>query len=121
MNTIEKPLTESMKEKCTMLKNYFESICGYVTKEQICVNCFGWEYNTSNERRVRDIIANVSHYYPILSTSDSKGYKLAKTLADVEDVKHTWAEHSKRIEEINKKIKPLMKFLDKNGINISSL
>jgi hypothetical protein len=117
---IEKPLTDNMKERCKLLKDFFISQDVSVTKKEICEKCFNWEYNISNDRKVRDIIANVAHYYPIISVSDKRGYKIAKTLNDIEQIKHSWAELDSRINELSKRKKPLIDFLQKHNINLTT-
>ena len=104
----EKPLTNNIKEKANTLYLFLKGIGRYATKEEIGV-CLG----VKNERSVRDIISLLATKKPIISNSSGKGYKLAQTKEDLEEVEHTWAELSSRIEEIEKRIKPLIKFIDK--------
>lgn len=72
------------------------------------------------DRQIRDLIAHISHRHPIISTSDSnKGWKLAKDETDIELVKHSWAEIDKRAEELIKRKRPLIKFLDARNVKIT--
>ena len=101
----EKPITQNMREKANRCYTILYKVNGYVTKEQL-----GKLLGITNERSVRDVISLLATRCPIISTSDNRGYKLAKTKADLEEVEHTWAELSSRIEEIERRIQPLIKF-----------
>lgn len=103
----EKPITDKMKEKATKLYEFMKAQKGYVTKAQI-----GTYLGISNERSVRDVISLLATKKAIISTSDSKGYKLARSVDDLDEVMHTWAELSSRIEELEKRIAPLILFRD---------
>ena len=104
----EKPLTENMKEKANKLFIYLKDIGRYATKEEI-----GAYLGVKNERSVRDIIALLATKKPIISTAGFKGYKLAQSKEDLEEVEHTWAELSSRMEELEKRIKPLIAFRER--------
>ena len=104
----EKPLTENMKEKANKLYLYLKDIGRYATKEEI-----GAYLGVKNERSVRDIIALLATKKPIISNSFGKGYKLAQSEKDLEEVDLTWAELSSRMEELEKRIKPLIQFRNK--------
>lgn len=110
---IEKPLTQNMKDKANACYRLFKTTNGYLTKEEI-----GEKLGITNERSVRDVISLVATKAPIISTSNFKGYKMAKTKQDLEELEHTWAELSSRIEELEKRIKPLLIFRDKIKYNI---
>lgn len=112
----EKPMSEKLKENCNKIYFLFKR-SDVLTKEQMCEH-LGWEYNSSNDRRIREIVSLVAQKVPIVSTSDQKGYKLAKGMGDLESVEHQWAELSSRVEELNKRIEPLAKFRDKYKYNI---
>lgn len=103
----KKPITNKMKEKASRLYEFMKSQHGYVTKAQI-----GAYLGILDERSVRDVISLLATKKPIISTSDSKGYKLARTIDDLDEVEHTWAELSSRIEELEKRIAPLILFRD---------
>ncbi len=104
----EKPLAQNMKEKANKLYIFLKGIGRYATKEEI-----GAYLGVKNERSVRDIIALLATKKPIISNSCEKGYKLAQSEEDLEDAEHTWAELSSRMEELEKRIKPLIDFRDK--------
>lgn len=105
----EKPLTDNMKEKANKLYMYLKNIGGYATKEEI-----GEYLGVKNERSVRDIISLLATKKPIISNSCGKGYKLAQSEEDLDEVEHTWAELSSRMEELEKRIKPLISFREKH-------
>ena len=99
-----KPVTENMKQKCIKLYNYMKDNNRYCTKQELMAL-----FNTG-ERQVRDIISTLSQQSPIIATSDKKGYKLAYKVTDLDDVEHTLAELDSRIEELEKKKKPLLQW-----------
>ena len=103
----EKVLTEIERQRANELYRYMKSH-GTVTKDEICRL-----FNLSNERTARDLIKLVAVKVPVISTSDAKGYRLAKTAQDLADVDHTAAELSSRIEELDRRLAPLYKFRDK--------
>ena len=113
---IEKPITENIKQKANALFDYLMAQSDYVTKEQI-----GEYLGIKNERQVRDIISLLATKKPILSKSNSKGYKLCKTKADLEDCKNVWCEIDSRIEELKKRREPLIKFYEKYGNSIDNV
>lgn len=117
---IAKPeLTNLEKKRANELWAYMKDR-GYCTKEELC-RVLGWEYNNSNDRRLRELLAILASKLPVVSTSDSKGYLLAKNKEDGEAVLHALAELSKRIAEIYKRMPPLTDFLNKHNINTSPL
>lgn len=72
------------------------------------------------ERQIRMAITEISHKLPVLSTSGTNnGYKIATSSEELSLVENSWAELSSRIEELNKRISPLVKFRDKirYGVN----
>lgn len=103
----EKSITFNMKCKTERLLNAFKQTYGYLTKTQIC-EIIG----SKDERAARDVVAHLRKRHPIISTSDGRGYKLARKRSDLEEAEHTLAELSSRIEELEKNMKPLYKFRD---------
>ncbi len=72
------------------------------------------------ERQIRMAITEISHKLPVLSTSGTNnGYKIATNPEELSLVENSWAELSSRIEELNKRISPLIKFREKikYGVN----
>lgn len=115
MAKCEKPITDNMKEKANKLFLYLKDIGGYATKEEI-----GEFLGIQNERSVRDVISLLATKKPIISKSNSCGYKLAQTIEDLEEVENTWGDLSSRIEELEKRIKPLITFRDKMKYGIGA-
>jgi hypothetical protein len=117
MTEFKKPQVSKFNERCGKVLEFMRQR-DYVTKADIA-EFLGWTL-PKHERQIRDIVANISWYYPVVSTSDTnKGFKLAKDDADAELVKHAWAEIDSRIEELAKRKRPLIKFLDKRNIKIT--
>lgn len=106
--TPSKPLTDNIKEKANALYLYLKQVGRYATKEEI-----GQFLGVNNERSVRDIIALLATKKPIISHSGNKGYKLAQTADDLEEVERTWAELSSRMEELERRTAPLIAFREK--------
>lgn len=103
----EKPeFTTEMRNKLNsmyrLLKQRF-----YTKKELMQVFNIG-------ERQIRMMVSQISHRAPVISTSgDNAGYKVATSKEDLELVEASWAELSSRIEELTKRIMPLMSFREK--------
>lgn len=112
MAEIKKPeLSELEKKRGNELYKYMY-LRGTCTKEELC-EVLGWTYNTSNDRRIRELISLIGKKVPVISTSDSKGYRIAKSKEDLEAVVHQWREIDKRQTELEERKKPLMKFYEK--------
>lgn len=107
MAKCDKPeFTREMKDKLNLMYNTLKR--GFHTKQEL-MDIFGL-----GERQIRMLITEVSHRFPVISTSGTNaGYKLARTEEDLELVEYTWGELSSRIEELEKRIKPLIEFRDK--------
>ena len=72
------------------------------------------------ERQIRMAITEISHKLPVLSTSGTNnGYKIATSPEELSLVENSWAELSSRIEELNKRISPLIRFRDKIKYGVS--
>lgn len=104
----QKPMTENQKIYGNKLYKFLMRN-DFVTKEQMLEH-LGWD--SKKDRQLRDLISLIAKKMPVISTSDYKGYKIAKTEEDLELVIHTWAELSSRIEELDKRIEPLIRFRD---------
>ena len=104
----KKPLTENMRKKARAVVDYLKANERFVEKEELqaVIGC-------TNERTVRDVIAYVAMYYPIIANSAQSGYKLARKMSDVEAVRHTWAELSSRQNELERRMQPLIRFCEK--------
>ena len=73
----------------------------------------GWPYNSSNDRKIRDLLSILKKRCPIIATPDQKGYKLAMSADDVESVIHQWRYIDKFMKELEETKVPLKRFLDK--------
>ena len=113
MAKCEKPITDNMKEKANRLFKYLKDIGRYATKKEI-----GEYLGVSNERVVRDIISVLATRKPIISKSNSCGYRLAMTIDDLEEVENVWCEIDSRIEQLEERKKPLIAFYEKMKYNI---
>lgn len=110
----EKPMTPNQKENGNKLYKYMmtHNVC---TKEEL-FGVLGWDLK--KDRQLRDLISMIAKKVPVISTSDSKGYKIARTIEDVEEAKHQWKELDKRQTELEARKKPLIEFINKNKNNI---
>lgn len=104
----EKPKTTRMQEKARLIYDYLKANDRYVEKEELA-RVIG----VQDERTVRDVITYIANSAPIIANSKQSGYKLARKMSDVEAVRHTWAELSSRQEELEKRMKPLIRFYEK--------
>ena len=112
-----KPPISKFQERCKMVFQWLQ-VRDYVTKPQIA-EFLGWQY-PKTDRQIRDIISSISQKHPIVSTSDTnKGFKLAKDPSDITLVMHSWKEIDSRIQELNKRKRPLIKFLDDRNAKIT--
>ena len=105
---IAKPTLTNIQERANKLYEYLKTQDDYVTKEQI-----GVYLGIDNERSVREVISLLATKKPILSKSNSKGYKLAKSVKDIEDAINVWCELDSRIEELNKRRTPIINFVER--------
>ena len=106
---IEKPMTENQTANGNKLY-HFMMANDYLTKEQMLAY-LGWD--SKKDRQLRDLISLIAKKVPVISTSDKKGYKIAKTIDDLREVEHCWSEIDSRIEELEERKKPLIKFYEK--------
>lgn len=113
MAKCEKPVTDNIKQKANALYIYLKDIGRYATKEEI-----GEYLGVTNERSIREIIALLATRAPIISKSNSCGYRLARTIEDLEEVINVWSEIDSRIEQLEERKKPLIKFYEKMKYNI---
>lgn len=103
----EKPITDNMKEKVNAL--WAEMRDGRTLNlEEVCEVC-----GVKSERQARDIMSVLATKKPIISTSDSKGYRMAVKRSDLEDVEHQWRELDSRIKQLQKRVTPLIDFYEK--------
>lgn len=103
-----KPLTDNIKQKANAIyKHLYNIYPNYATKEELAK-----VIGATNERTVRDVINTLRKVKPIISVSSGKGYKLARTTADIEEVRHCWQEIDSRQEELELTKQPLIKFYE---------
>lgn len=112
------------KRKEKIAKKY-ESIIsdlkkGRCTKEELSI-----KYDL-DERTIRRIVQKISYYFPVISFSSVKGYYIptldenTNTKEILEDLQHTINEHQSRINELKRKMKPLIatiKVMEKGNVN----
>lgn len=103
----EKPeFTEEMRSRLNTM--YLLLKQRFYTKAELI------EYFGLGERQIRMLISEISHRFPVISTSGTnEGYKIATSADDLELVEATWKEMVARVEQIEKRVKPLIKFRDK--------
>ena len=100
--------TQEMRNKLNTMYKLLKT--RFHTKQEL-MDIFGL-----GERQIRMIITEISHRFPVISTSGTNaGYKIATSQADIELVNHTWGELSSRLSEIEKRIGPLIRFRNENG------
>ena len=98
--------TQEMKNKLNSMYKLLKQ--RFYTKKELM------EIYGTGERQIRMMISHISHKMPVISISgDNAGYKVATTREDLQLVEASWAELSSRIEELTKRIIPLMQFRDK--------
>ena len=98
--------TQEMKDKLNSMYRLLKQ--RFYTKQEL-MKIYG-----TGERQIRMMVSHISHKAPVLSVSgDNAGYKVATTKEDLELAEASWAELSSRIEELNKRIMPLMQFREK--------
>lgn len=87
-------------------------------KEELC-----YKYSYS-DRAIRMILSEISCYFPVIATSDRRGYRIATDEDDdIADVKHTVNELLSRCNQLKKRCKPLIAFLkggEKDGFDEKS-
>lgn len=107
MSEVKKPeLTRAMRDRLNDLYRLLKT--RYYTKQELM------EVFETGERQIRDMISTLSHKVPVISTSGTNmGYKVATCKEDLENARYSCAELESRVNEIEKRKKPLMDFIDK--------
>jgi hypothetical protein len=107
MTECRKPeFTEEMRARLNKMYKLLKE--KFYTKKELM------EIFNLGERQIRMMIAEISHRFPVISTSGTNaGYKIATSKDDLELVEQTWGELSSRIEETEKRIAPLIKFRER--------
>jgi hypothetical protein len=104
MTECRKPeFTEEMRARLNKMYKLLKE--KFYTKKELM------EIFNLGERQIRMMIAEISHRFPVISTSGTNaGYKIATSKDDLELVEQTWGELSSRMTETEKRIAPLIKF-----------
>ena len=105
---IKKPMTEKERENGNMLYRYLMQN-DVVSKEQMLA-FLGWD--SKKDRQLRDLLSMIAKKKPLIATSDQKGYKIAKTKEDLQEVCHQWKELDSRISSLRERVTPLIKFYE---------
>lgn len=111
MSIIEKPITQNQREIANKIYLFLRECHRNVTKEEICAH-LGWEYNSTNDRKVRDTINLIKKKRPIVATPDQKGYFACVNKNDLERCVHRWKYIDGIIEDLEETKKPLIAFYD---------
>lgn len=114
---IEKPITENQKQLANKIYKYLYHEHRFVTKEEICI-MLGWEYTSSNDRKIRDTINVIKKRKPIVATPDRKGYFAPIQKEDLEEIIHQWKYIDSIIEDLEETKKPLIDFYEKFGNSV---
>ena len=118
-NKTEKKKGNYEKRKEIISKKYASIIADLKKETQYKEDlCLKYKYS---ERAMRMILSEISFYYPVIATSDRRGYRIATDEDDdINDVKHTVNELLSRCTQLKKRCKPLIAFLkggEKDGFN----
>ena len=114
---------ETYEKKKEIISKKYASIIADLKKETQYKEdlCFKYKYS---ERSIRMILSEISFYYPVIATSDRRGYRIATDEGDdINDVKHTVNELLSRCTQLKKRCKPLIAFLkggEKDGFDEKS-
>lgn len=104
---IEKP--DLPPEKIRKLNELCVFLTGtYRTKAEIQS-----EFGITNERTARELVSMIAKRRPVVATSDNRGYKVAKYLSEADEVEHSLNEIQSRIDELEERKAPLIRFLEK--------
>lgn len=108
---------ETYEKKKEIISKKYASIIADLKKETQYKEELCYKYSYS-ERAMRMILSEISFYYPVIATSDRRGYRIATDDEgdDVVDVQHTVNELLSRCKQLKRKCKPLIAFL-KGGEN----
>ena len=111
---------DAYKKKKEIISKKYANIIADLKKETQYKEdlCLKYKYS---ERAMRMILSEISFYYPVIATSDRRGYRIATDEDDdINDVKHTVNELLSRCKQLKRKCKPLIAFLkggEKNEFN----
>lgn len=117
---IEKPITENQKQLANSIYKFLYHQRRFVTKQELCAE-LGWEYNSTNDRKIRDTINIIKKRKPIVATPDRKGYFAPICAVDLEEVKHQWKYIDSIIADLMETKKPLIEFCEKFGSAVGDI
>ena len=103
----KKQLTDLQRSRLN--KIYSRLYIGNATKQELM------HLIDADERAVRDCISYIKKFYPVISLSNKKGYRIARTKEDIEDVRHMIASETSRANEIIDGTVELKNFLNRMG------
>ena len=116
-------MENSYKRRKEIINKKYASIIADLKKETQYKEELCYKY-TYSERAIRMILSEISFYYPVIATSDRRGYRIATDEDDdINDVKHTVNELLSRCKQLKRKCKPLIAFLkggEKDGFGEKS-
>jgi len=101
-------LTPENKAKLNALVRLLRD--GNVTKQRVM------DLFKVSERTARDMLSEIAKRAPLISVSDTSGYRIAMRASDVGDAMHAYNENKKRAGEILKRNEPLEKFIKENRV-----
>ena len=104
-------MTENQRQNANTL---YRLLMAYdvVTKEELLAE-LGWD--SRKDRQLRELLSMIAKKKPLIATSNQRGYKIAKTKEDLEEVIHEWKELDSRIKKLEERKKPLIEFYEKWG------
>ena len=117
---IEKPITENQKQLANIIYKFLYHQRRFVTKQELCAE-LGWEYNSTNDRKIRDTINIIKKRKPIVATPDRKGYFAPICAVDLEEVRHQWKYIDSIIADLEETKKPLIDFCEKFGNSVDNI
>ena len=113
-------MENSYKRRKEIISKKYASIIADLKKETQYKEDLSYKYSYS-DRAIRMILSEISCYFPVIATSDRRGYRIATDEDDdINDVKHTVNELLSRCTQLKKRCKPLIAFLkggEKDGFN----
>lgn len=102
----QKKLTDLQRFRLNTI--YRRLVNGNATKQEL-MQLIG----VKDERQVRDCISYIKKFYPVISLSGEKGYRIAKSKEDLEDAKHMIASETSRANEVIDNIVELKNFVER--------
>lgn len=101
----QKKLTKLQKDRLNTI--YRRLVIGQATKNELM------QLIQADERTVRDCISYIKKFFPVISLSGQKGYRIATSKADLEDAKHMIASETSRANEIIDGVVELKNFVER--------